>query len=136
MTNVCWEDFIEVKSKRVLFQIVVIISIQECASVRGHCAISMKVAPVTLSARQWPSNRRYGRSGVMETSCLVSDAAVTYVLAKRYSSLNSWSPHSVFKDKERKLRTEQFLNIYRLKVQPSVYREMLPVTQEQKANEP
>lgn len=75
----------------------------------------MRMAPLTLSDREWPSDRRRNRSGVLETPCVGSDAAVICVLAMRYSSFNNWSPHSVFKDKESKLPTKQLLNAYRLR---------------------
>lgn len=52
---------------------------------------------------------------MLETRCVDSDAAVIYVLAMRYSSFNNGSPHSVFKDKERKLPTKQLLSTHRLR---------------------
>lgn len=120
MTNVFLEDFpstlfIKVKWKRVVSRIVVAISIQECASGRGHCVINRRMPPLTLSARQWAPGRRCGRSGMLETPCVDSDAAVFYVLAMRYSSFNNWGPHSVFKDKERKLPTKQLLSTHSLR---------------------
>lgn len=120
MTSICLEDFsstlfIKVKWKRVAFLIVVRISLQEHAHVRRHCVINMRMAPVILSARQQPPDRKCGRTGVLGTLCIVSDAAVIYAFARRCLFFNNWSPHSVFKDKERKLLTKQLLNARRLR---------------------
>lgn len=82
----------------------------------GHCVNNMKMISLALSARQWPSDRGCGRSGVLE-NCVLSELLLSFMFSQWgiYSSFNNWSAHSVFKNKDQTLPTKQVLYAHRLR---------------------